>query len=729
MPHHSRALSLLIPLIFSTPAIAQTSTTQPPKGAELSWSSAASRIGAFTSRAWAKRGKGVTIAVVDTGLRRDHTEFKDALTGGYNAFTGATGASAVVDTNGHGSHVASLAAGRANGVGMAGVASLAGILPIQVFQGPTTTSSLVSKGIAYATAQKAFVINLSLGAPSPDTSIRSAMQAAQKAGQLMVVAAGNEGAANPSWPARHASESWANGQIIAVGAVDATNKIASFSNRAGDARNFYLVAPGTGLIGAYHTSPTAYASMSGTSMASPIVAGAAAVIKSAWPYLTARNTAEILFRTATDLGDKGVDATYGRGLLNLEKALLPVGGVTAIGATGAAPLALAPATSGQVTSGARTAAAAAGLFTGAVFDSFGRDFGFDFGRLNHSPRSDSVITLDNSLNERMGGATNARPASGRYLETGLRRRFDSIGEEAAQRPLGVMMFQSGRTGRWAVSSGSSSPILDLATAPKGTPAPRLTGYHGHTVLFGPEAVTLAAANDLTPNLRLRFGGRLKETGEGVNGLTGVNEVTGRATGLEAGLAYRTDRLSLSADISRISETGSRLGDIEAAAFSLRGRANTTALNLSAGVRLGQATSLTGHVTGMVSDAQNGALGSLVQDVSRTNSLGYSVNLARNNLLVSGDSLEVSAGTPLTSRSGAMSMVLAVGADPVTGAPIMADRRISLKGPALERRLEMSYVRPIARDGSLGVALLSRFDADGTPGREDHSALVRFIRRF
>jgi hypothetical protein len=132
---------------------------------------------------------------------------------------------------------------------------------------------------------------------------------------------------------------------------------------------------------------------------------------------------------------------------------------------------------------------------------------------------------------------------------------------------------------------------------------------------------------------------------------------------------------------------------------------------------------------MVSDAQNGALGSLVQDVSRTNSLGYSVNLARNNLLVSGDSLEVSAGTPLTSRSGAMSMVLAVGADPVTGAPIMADRRISLKGPALERRLEMSYVRPIARDGSLGVALLSRFDADGTPGREDHSALVRFIRRF
>jgi hypothetical protein len=634
-----------------------------------------------------------------------------------------------VDTNGHGSHVASLAAGRANGVGMAGVASLAGILPIQVFQGPTTTSSLVAKGIAYATAQKAFVINLSLGAPSPDTSIRSAMQAAQKAGQLMVVAAGNEGAANPSWPARHASESWANGQIIAVGAVDATNKIASFSNRAGDARNFYLVAPGTGLIGAYHTSPTAYASMSGTSMASPIVAGAAAVIKSAWPYLTARNTAEILFRTATDLGDKGVDSTYGRGLLNLEKALLPVGGVTAIGATGAAPLALAPATSGQVTSGARTAAAAAGLFTGAVFDSFGRDFGFDFGRLNHSPRSDSVITLDNSLNERMGGATNARPASGRYLKTGLRRRFDSIGEEAAQRPLGVMMFQSGRTGRWAVSSGSSSPILDLATAPKGTPAPRLTRYHGHAVLFGPEAVTLATANDLTPNLRLRFGGRLKETGEGVNGLTGVNEVTRRATGLEAGLAYRTDRLSLSADISRISETGSRLGDIEAAAFSLRGRANTTALNLSAGVRLGQATSLTGHVTGMVSDAQNGALGSLVQDVSRTDSLGYSVNLARNNLLVSGDSLEVSAGTPLTSRSGAMSMVLAVGADPVTGAPIMADRRISLKGPALERRLEMSYVRPIARDGSLGVALLSRFDADGTPGREDHSALVRFIRRF
>lgn len=729
MQRPSRALSLLLPLLIAPPVVAQTTTTPPPKGAELSWSSGASRIGAFTSRAWANRGKGVTIAVVDTGLRTDHAEFRGALTGGYNAFTGATGASAVADTNGHGSHVASLAAGRADGVGMAGVASLANILPIQVFQGPTTASSLIARGISYATAQKAFIINLSLGAPSPDTSIRSAMQAAQKAGQLMVVAAGNEGAANPSWPARHASEAWANGQIIAVGAVDSTNKIASFSNRAGDAANFYLVAPGTGLIGAYHTSPTTYASMSGTSMASPIVAGAAAVIKSAWPYLTARNTAEILFRTATDLGDKGTDAVYGRGMLNLEKALLPVGGVTAVGATGAAPLALTPTTSGQVTSGARTAAAAAGLFTGAVFDSFGRDFGFDFSRLNQTLRGDGVLMLHDSLNERMSGARNARAGSSRYLETGLRRRFDSIGEEAAQLPLGIMMFQSGKTGRWALSSGASSPILDLAAAPSGTPAPRLTGYQGHTVLFGPEAMTLAAAQDLTPNLRLRFGGRLRESVEGDYALTGSGDVIARATGLEAGVAYRTDRLSLSADISRIRETGSRLGDIDVSAFALRGRANTSALNLSAGVRLGKTTSLTGHLTGTVSAAQSGAVGSLVRDVSRTTSLGYSVNLARNDLLVSGDSFEVAAGTPLTSRSGAMSMILAVGADPLTGAPILSDRRISLKGPAPERRLEMSYVRPIDRDGSLGIALLSRFDADGAPGREDHSALVRFIRRF
>lgn len=722
-----RTILTLIPVLATAPALAQTSP--PPTGTELSWSSGASRIGAFTSRAWASRGKGVTIAIVDTGVRTDHNEFKGALTGGYNAFTDATGVSAVADTNGHGTHVASLAAARANGIGMAGVASLANILPIQVFQGPTTASSLIAKGISYATSRNAFIINLSLGSSSPDASMRSAMQAAQKAGQLMVVAAGNEGAINPSWPARHASEAWANGQIIAVGAVDQNNVIASFSNRAGDARNFYLVAPGTGLIGAYHTSPSTYAMMSGTSMAAPIVSGAAAVVKSAWPYLTAKNTAEILFRTATDLGDKGIDAIYGRGLLNLEKALLPVGNVTTVGLAGTSPLALAPGSTGQVTTGAKTAAAAAGLFTGAVFDSFGRDFGFDFARLSQRTRSDAVGVLNEDLERRMDDGLRAAGSGSSEGRAILRPRFAEVGAEAASTPLGVFMFQNGPHERWAISAGRRSPILDATYAPLGAPSSRLGDYQAATALFSPSAITIAGERAISRGLRLRFGGRVESSDLATyNPLRqGLNATT--TTSIETGLAYRTDRYSLSADLSRIQESNSRLGDIETAALALRGRAATTSLNLTAGLRLGDDMSLTGRMAGTISDRQAGEVGSLVRDVSETGSLGYSVSLARRNLFAQGDAFELSAGTPLTSRSGVMSLFMSVGANPETGAPIMADRRISLGSPTLERRIEMNYIRPVGRDASLGMALMSRFDADGQEGENDHSAMIRFVRRF
>jgi subtilisin family serine protease len=294
------SMTAIAGLLPCSAALAQTAKL--PTGQELAWSSAASRVGALKPRPWAARGTNVTIAIIDSGIRRDHIDFAGAITGGYNAFTNLAGTTAVNDTSGHGTHVASLAAARANGMGMVGIASNARILPVQVFMGSSTSDFYVARGINYATSQKAFVMNLSLGGSTMSPTIRTALQGAQRAGLLMVIAAGNEGLANPSYPARHASEAWAKGQIIAVGAVDANNVIASFSNRAGDARNFYLVAPGVNLIGAYASAPNAYAYMSGTSMAAPVVAGAAAVVKSAWPYLTAPKVAEVLFVTATEIG-------------------------------------------------------------------------------------------------------------------------------------------------------------------------------------------------------------------------------------------------------------------------------------------------------------------------------------------------------------------------------------------------------------------------------------------
>lgn len=223
---------------------------------------------------------------------------------------------------------------------------------------------------------------------------------------LIVAAAGNNGAKEVSWPARYAKEIWAKGQIIAVGAVDGNNKIASFSNQAGSAKNFYLVAPGVNIISSYIGSNTSYAGMSGTSMATPFVTGAAALLMGRWNQLSAAQTADILFVSATDLGAPGVDAVYGRGMLNIEKAIQPIGTLqkplTARTSTPVnAPLAISA--KGTIAA-ALSKAQQAGAFSGIVMDNYRRDFGWDFGKVSINTASPVYQTASSKLSLKTIGA-------------------------------------------------------------------------------------------------------------------------------------------------------------------------------------------------------------------------------------------------------------------------------------------------------------------------------------
>ncbi len=194
-------------------------------------------------------GQGVVVAVLDTGLNLNNPEFRGntRVRKGYNAVTGS---SDVTDAMGHGTHVAGIIAASANGSGMYGVAPGATLLPVKVFGSSTASSTDIDRGLAYALAQGAKVINLSLGANGP-TGNAGLFKVAATNNTLVLAAAGNSGSANPGWPARYAKDAWANGTIIAVGAVDANKKLASFSNKAGDTANFYLVAPGVNIISTY----------------------------------------------------------------------------------------------------------------------------------------------------------------------------------------------------------------------------------------------------------------------------------------------------------------------------------------------------------------------------------------------------------------------------------------------------------------------------------------------
>ncbi|MBK8766540.1 MAG: S8 family serine peptidase [Burkholderiaceae bacterium] len=341
---------------------------------ELNNSKFVSQIGAVTAYGLKFTGLGVKIAVLDTGVNAASPDLAGRIVTGRN-FTVATPNTSVADGNGHGTHVSGLIAANRNSVGMFGVAYSAQIMPVKVIadNGAGNTAWL-NAGLRWAADQQASIANMSLGSTAAFDP--AALKYAVGKGMLIVAAAGNSALAQPGWPARYASQSWANGQIINVVAVDSASKIAAWSNRAGDAMNFTLAAPGASLMSTYKTG---YALMSGTSMATPVVSGAAALIRSRWTYLSAKDVANILFVTATDLGAAGVDAIYGRGLVNVDRAMKPVGQV-ATPAYGGKTVPLYGASAGGALAGAMKNAAQAGLLMVSGVDEYGRDFTADMSR-------------------------------------------------------------------------------------------------------------------------------------------------------------------------------------------------------------------------------------------------------------------------------------------------------------------------------------------------------------
>ena len=216
-------------------------------------------------------GKGVTIAVVDTGIDYNHIEFKGRIGAGYDFVDGD---SIAEDTNGHGTHVAGTIAAANDGHGITGVAHDATIMPIRVLdENGAGYLSHAIRGVRWATNNGADVINLSLGGTGYSRAMADAIRHASRRGTVVVMAAGNAGDASPDYPGAQAID-----HGIAVGAIQRDGRLAEFSNRAGSHPLDYVTAPGVGIKS---TLPgNHYGHFSGTSMATPHVAGIAGLLKS-----------------------------------------------------------------------------------------------------------------------------------------------------------------------------------------------------------------------------------------------------------------------------------------------------------------------------------------------------------------------------------------------------------------------------------------------------------------
>lgn len=283
--------------------------------------------------AWSSgyNGTGIVIAILDTGVDFDHP----MLIGKKIAEKDFMGKNNPDDIYGHGTHVASTAAGsKANGGTYDGVAPGAKIMNAKVLgdDGFGTTSGIVA-GINWAvdpdndpnTKDGAHIISMSLGGPYQDINspMVTALQDAIKAGIVAVVAAGNCGPCGSCNGFIGVTTPGITPEAITVGAVDKQNALACFSSR-GDQFNDIkpdVVAPGVGIKAAKPNG--GYVSMQGTSMATPHVAGAAAILLQASSSLAPAQVKFILEKNALDIGSLGEDVGHGHGLIKINKSLHP----------------------------------------------------------------------------------------------------------------------------------------------------------------------------------------------------------------------------------------------------------------------------------------------------------------------------------------------------------------------------------------------------------------------
>jgi subtilisin family serine protease len=261
--------------------------------------------------AWrTSQGAGVIVAVVDSGVDANHPDLTDRVRGRLDL---TPGPDPLPEQTDHGTRVASLIAGNANGSGMTGVAPQAQILAVDALDATGIgDSATVAQGIVQAVDAGARVINLSLGGPDPDPVLDSACAYAFSRGVVLVAAGGNSyNAGNRvQYPA-------ASPNVIAVASVDATGTPSAFSNTG---PHIDLAAPGQEVLAAAPLG--GFDRQSGTSFAAPHVAGTIALAASANPALSAAQLASVAQLTAQDdVSGNGRDEQLGYGVVRADRAV------------------------------------------------------------------------------------------------------------------------------------------------------------------------------------------------------------------------------------------------------------------------------------------------------------------------------------------------------------------------------------------------------------------------
>ena len=695
-------------------------------------------INAAAAYAAGATGLGVLVGVVDSGIDQNQPEFAGRISPLSRDFAGNP---TVQDVDGHGTAVAGVIAAAANNRNTLGVAFNATILALRTDEAGSCVStgddggckhpdSAIGAAIDFARVSGAKVINISLGGGAAGASVRNAIERATAQGIIIVISAGNDGdetrGTNPDPFAQVAiDQQISRGLVIIAGALSETNvDLAAFSDKAGIGQNVYLAALGEKVRTVDNENQAIRAS--GTSFSAPVISGAIALIRQAFPNLSGAQVVDLIYRTARDLGAPGVDPVFGRGGLDLTRAFQPQGQMTlagsgvVLGSLDGAQLGSAMGDGGRLTG-----------FSAVALDSYGRAFDAPVltearaaaplqafaSALRDGPQAAGLRTgAGGLLAVSVEGANGARPLA--------LRQADAIAARTAavafvQRlsshtvvSLGVARGAEGLTQRLDAAQGGAFLLAGRADGEVGLMRDPDTGVAVSHDL-GRTRLTMSAETGraLTTGDRL-----LNGAGRGWD-RTGYTLVRVGAERPFGPAVLSLAALSLNEDATVL---GARLGPVLGAG---RGGASWF-MDAGGSVALGDGwRTAARYRRGWSSPRAGGALtgGTLASDA-------WSFDLSKSGLW-GRDLLSLRLSQPLRVVGGGLNLSLPSGYDYATLATTTTDRTLDLRPVGAERVAEAAYARALW-GGSLSVNGYWRTDPGNNAARpDDRGALLRWSAGF
>jgi hypothetical protein len=718
------------PVPAPTPTPAPTPSPGPTGFNTLEYRrSPAGEVNAIAAYEAGATGRGVKIGIIDSGLNPSLPEFAGRID---PASQNIRGGGPVSASDLHGTAVTAVAAATRNDALIHGVAFDATIVALNSADPSDCPNGRclhndndIARGVDIARTAGARVINISLGGSAPSSELVSALQRATSAGIVVVYSAGNDGEADPDPLPLQSIRQVPSRLIVIAGAYGtAAGDIASFSNQAGTGATQFLLAPGDNIESFDETGRSFR--FDGTSFSAPVISGAVALIASAFPNMSGQQIVDLLYRTATDLGQPGVDSIYGNGLINLPAAFRPQGQASLAGTATPVPIG-----EDSIASAAMGDAKVGGSLGAIILDGYSRAFAVDFAaRMNRAAQERPLAQALHGVQRTAG--LSAGPAS-----VMLTISRDTVGQPQvglAQTGLSRDDARQARaTAGHALAQLSPTTKLAFGFAESGRALQqRLQGAEGRAFLVAQDPLTRSgfhARSGTSIGVRHNLGALAltvtQESGEvsDLRALRPFNLPNYEMAAITADRRFGS--LSLSLGASRLAEEETVLGGRFGAAFASRGSKSWFA-DASVGLELGDGWSAAAsYRRGWTALATSGAL----VDRGRLGSEAWSVDLGRNSAFRDGDRLSFRAMQPLRVVSGGFDLTLPTSYSYADGSVGYEGRFLSLSPTGRELDLEAAYSVGIA-GGWLGLNAFLRSEPGHIAVAEDDvGAALRFSLGF